>query len=133
MPTRERPISPFMIGPYYRPQLTSVLSILHRATGVFLAVFAVGVVAGLLAAAAGPQAWDAFAACAYSPLGKVAGLAIAFALSFHFCNGIRHLFWDMGQGYEIRTVYITGYAVIAGSLLLTLAIAVAALRAGGAA
>jgi succinate dehydrogenase / fumarate reductase cytochrome b subunit len=120
-----------MIGPYYRPQLTSVLSILHRATGVFLAVFAVAVVAGLLAAAAGPQAWNAFAACAYSPLGKVAGLAIAFSLSFHFCNGIRHLFWDIGQGYDIRTTYITGYAVIAASLLLTLAIAMAALRAGG--
>jgi succinate dehydrogenase / fumarate reductase, cytochrome b subunit len=133
MATRERPVSPFMIGPYYRPQLTSVLSILHRATGVFLVVFAKGVVLALLAAAAGPQAWDTFTACAYSPLGKVVGLAIAFALSFHFCNGIRHLFWDIGKGYEIRTVYITGYAVIAGSLLLTLAIAMAALRAGGAA
>jgi succinate dehydrogenase / fumarate reductase cytochrome b subunit len=133
MATRERPISPFMIGPYYRPQLTSVLSILHRATGVFLVVFAKAVVLGLLAAASGPQAWGLFAAFAYSPLGKLAGLAIAFSLSYHFCNGIRHLFWDAGMGYEIRTVYLTGYAVIAGSLLLTIAIAMLALRAGGAA
>jgi succinate dehydrogenase / fumarate reductase cytochrome b subunit len=133
MATRERPVSPFMIGPYYRPQLTSVLSILHRGTGVFLALFAFLLVAALLAAAAGPQAWATFEGCAYSPAGKLLGLAFAFCLAYHFCNGIRHLFWDIGRGYDIRTVYITGYAVVAASLVLTLGVAMVALRAGGAA
>jgi succinate dehydrogenase / fumarate reductase cytochrome b subunit len=133
MATRERPVSPFMIGPYYRPQLTSVLSILHRATGVFLAFGAIALVALLMAAAGGPDAYAVLNECVYSPLGKGFALATAFALCFHFFNGIRHLLWDIGWGYEIRRVYITGYLVVGLSLLATLGLVMAALRAGGAA
>lgn len=133
MATRNRPLSPFMIGPYYRPQLTSVLSIVHRGTGVFLVLGAVLLVAMLLAAAAGPEAWATATACAYSPLGKAFALATVFSLAYHFFNGVRHLLWDIGWGYELPRVYATGYLVVVLTLLSTLAIAFCAMRAGGAA
>jgi succinate dehydrogenase / fumarate reductase, cytochrome b subunit len=133
MATSKRPLSPFMIGPYYRPQLTSVLSILHRATGVFLVLGALLLVAMLLAAAAGPEAFAIATRCAYSLPGKALALATAFALAYHFFNGVRHLLWDIGWGYELSRVYATGYLVVALSLFSTLAIALLALRAGGAA
>ncbi len=131
MATPKRPLSPFMIGPYYRPQLTSVLSIIHRGTGVFLVAGALALVALLLAAAAGPAAWETASACAYSPLGKAFALATVASLAYHFFNGIRHLLWDIGWGYELPRTYATGYAVVALTLLSTLALAMLALRAGG--
>jgi succinate dehydrogenase / fumarate reductase cytochrome b subunit len=133
MATPNRPLSPFMIGPYYRPQLTSVLSIVHRATGVFLVLGAVMLVAMLLAAAAGPGAWATATTCAYSLPGKAFALATVFSLAYHFFNGVRHLLWDIGWGYELPRVYATGYLVVALTLLSTLAIAFCAMRAGGAA
>jgi succinate dehydrogenase / fumarate reductase cytochrome b subunit len=133
MATSKRPLSPFMIGPYYRPQLTSVLSILHRGTGVFLVLGAVLLVAMLMAAAAGPEAFAVATRCAYSLPGKALALATVFALAYHFFNGVRHLLWDIGWGYELPRVYATGYLVVALTLLSTLAIAMLALRAGGAA
>jgi succinate dehydrogenase / fumarate reductase cytochrome b subunit len=133
MATSKRPLSPFMIGPYYRPQLTSVLSILHRGTGVFLVLGAVLLVAMLLAAAAGPEAFAIATRCAYSLPGKALALATAFALAYHFFNGVRHLLWDIGWGYELPRAYATGYLVVALSLVSTLAITLLALRAGGAA
>ena|SRR5687768_5707793 len=133
MATSKRPLSPFMIGPYYRPQLTSVLSILHRATGVFLVLGAVLLVAMLLAAAAGPEAFAIATRCAYSLPGKALALATVFALAYHFFNGVRHLLWDIGWGYELPRAYATGYLVVALTLFSTLAIALLALRAGGAA
>ena len=133
MATRQRPISPFMIGPYYRPQLTSVLSIIHRGTGVFLVLGALMLVAYLLAAANGPQAFATANACAYSLPGKGFALASLFALAYHFFNGVRHLLWDIGWGYELSRTYATGYAVVALSILSTFAIAMLAWNAGGAA
>ena len=84
-------------------------------------------------AASGAQAWDIAMRCATSLPGKVFALATAFALAYHFWNGVRHLLWDIGWGYEIRTVYITGYAVVGLALMSTLVLAMLALRAGGAA
>jgi len=133
MATPNRPLSPFMIGPYYRPQLTSVLSIIHRGTGVFLVLGALMLVAMLLAAAAGPEAFAIATRCAYSLPGKAFALLTVFSLAYHFFNGIRHLLWDIGWGYELPRAYATGYAVVALTLLSTLAIAMLALRAGGAA
>jgi succinate dehydrogenase / fumarate reductase cytochrome b subunit len=133
MATSKRPLSPFMIGPYYRPQLTSVLSILHRGTGVFLVLGAVLLVAMLLAAAAGPEAFAIATRCAYSLPGKALALATAFALAYHFFNGVRHLLWDIGWGYELPRASATGYLVVALSLFSTLALAMLAMRAWGAA
>lgn len=134
MATRERPVSPFMIGPYYRPQLTSVLSILHRATGVFLALGAFAFAAALLAVAGGEAGFEMLQAWAGSPLGVLFLAAIAFSLAYHFFNGVRHLLWDIGWGYELPRVYATGYLVVGLSLLSTFAMLALAWRAlGGAA
>ena len=117
--TPQRPLSPFMIGPYYRPQLTSMLSITHRITGVINVVGALGLVGWLLAIAAGPQAYATFMGHAGAWYGLILLFGWSWTLSYHLCNGIRHLFWDTGRGFDLPTFYRTGYAVIAGSLLLT--------------
>lgn len=117
MATNRRPLSPHL--QVYRPQLTSVLSILHRATGVALSVGTLLLVYWLVAAALGPQHY----ATAQHILGSWFGLLLLFlwswALFYHLSNGIRHLFWDAGQGFELPTVYQSGYVVVASSLALT--------------
>lgn len=122
MATPKRPLSPFMIGPYYRLQLTSMMSFAHRATGVLLALGALVLAAWLLAAAGSAEAYAAFAACLGSPVGKLGLFAFSASLVYHFLNGIRHLFWDAGHGYEISRAYASGYAVLALSVLLTAAL-----------
>lgn len=119
MATPKRPLSPFMIGPYYRPQLTSMMSIAHRATGVLLALGALVLAAWLVAAAGSAEAYAAFAACLASPLGKLGLFAFSASLVYHFLNGIRHLFWDAGHGFDIPRAYASGYAVLVLAVLLT--------------
>jgi succinate dehydrogenase / fumarate reductase cytochrome b subunit len=117
----KRPLSPFMIGPYYRTQLTSMLSILHRATGVFLS-FGSALLAGwLVAAASGPDAYECAHRALTSMFGQLALLAWSYALFYHLCNGIRHLVWDAGYGFTMNAVYRGGYLMVAASLLLTAA------------
>jgi succinate dehydrogenase / fumarate reductase cytochrome b subunit len=119
MADRERPLSPDL--QIYRPQLTSVLSITHRLTGVALSLGSALLVFWLIAAAAGPSVY----ATLHDFLGSWFGLALLFgwtyALFFHLCNGIRHLFWDAGYGFELRTIYASGWSVVAASAMLTLA------------
>ena len=130
MATPKRPLSPFMIGPYYRPQLTSMLSILHRATGVLLSLAGFVLAAWLLAVAGGSVAFARFTAASASPLGQLLLLAVLFSLVYHLLNGIRHLLWDIGWGFEIPRVYATGWTVVALSVLLTALVAWLALTAG---
>lgn len=129
----KRPLSPFMIGPYYRPQLTSTLSILHRITGVVLAAGALGFAWWLLATAAGPAQHAAFDAFARSLPGTALMLAVVFSLTYHWLNGLRHLVWDAGWGLEIPRAYALGWAVVALSGLLTAGIGWAVIAARGAA
>ena len=112
-----RPLSPHL--QVYRPQLTSVLSILHRATGFALAVGTLFLAWWLIAAASGPEAYAAVGAFFGSWLGYLVLLGLSFALMYHLCNGIRHLAWDAGFGFELATAYRTGWAVVIGSLALT--------------
>jgi succinate dehydrogenase / fumarate reductase cytochrome b subunit len=118
-PPPNRPLSPFMIGPYYRPQLTSMLSIIHRITGVGLSLGAVLLVGWLAALAGGPWAYAAFAGHLSAWYGQLLLLGWSWSLLYHLCNGIRHLVWDLGYGYEIKTAYLSGYLTVAASLLLT--------------
>ncbi len=118
---RPRPLSPFMLGPYYRPQLTSMLSITHRATGVVLAFGAIALALWLVALARGNNAYVAVMECARGPLGRLILVALAGSLAFHFANGIRHLFWDAGRGFELKSAYASGYAVMVVTLVATLA------------
>ena len=116
---KERPMSPFMIGPYYKPQLTSMLSITHRGTGVFLAFGAFLLAWWLMAAASGPERYAQFVECARHPLGMLVLAGLAFSLIYHWLNGIRHLFWDIGWGFQIDKTYASGWAVLVLSLLGT--------------
>lgn len=118
MASHHRPLSPHL--QVYKPQLTSVLSILHRATGVALAVGTLLLVYWLVAAALGSEAY----ARAQSVLSSMLGLLFMFlwtwSLFYHLCNGIRHLFWDAGYGFELDVVYKSGTAVVIASFVLTL-------------
>jgi succinate dehydrogenase / fumarate reductase, cytochrome b subunit len=116
-----RPLSPFMIGPYYRPQLTSMLSIVHRITGVGLSAGTVLLVGWLVALASGPWSYAAYSRHVAAWYGQVLLLGFTWALLYHLCNGIRHLVWDLGWGYSLPVVYRSGYAVVAASVLLTAA------------
>ncbi len=131
-PASRRPMSPFMIGPYYKPQLTSMLSITHRGTGVFLTLGAFLLTWWLFATAGGPDAYALFELCMGSLIGKLILAGLVFSLTFHWLNGLRHLFWDIGWGFEIPRTYATGWAVLALSLVLTGAILWMTFMPGGA-
>jgi succinate dehydrogenase / fumarate reductase cytochrome b subunit len=118
MTPAQRPLSPHL--QVYKPQLTSVLSISHRVTGLGLTAGTIFLVWWLVAASAG----DASFATAQSFFGSWLGLLMLFAWTFfffyHLCNGIRHLVWDTGYGLDIRTAYLSGWVVVGTSVGLTL-------------
>lgn len=118
MPQASRPLSPHL--QIYKPQLTSVLSILHRFTGLALTVGTLLLVWWLLAAASGPAAYGQAQAFLGSWFGVLLLAGWAYALFFHLCNGIRHLLWDTGYGFDLATTYATGWVVVAASAGLTL-------------
>ena len=113
----ERPLSPHL--QIYRWQLTSVLSILHRASGIALAAGAVLLVWWLAAAAAGPGPYDGVRHFLASWLGLLMLLLWSAALFYHLCNGLRHLWWDTGRGLDLKSVYASGWAVVTAAALLT--------------
>ncbi len=117
MTADNRPLSPHL--QVYRWQLTSVLSILHRACGVALGAGAVLLVWWLVAAATGPAAYGEVQAIIGSIPGLILLFGWTFALFYHLCNGIRHLVWDAGYGFDLRTTYVSGWAVVAASVALT--------------
>lgn len=119
MATDNRPLSPHL--QVYKPQLTSMLSILHRLTGVALAVGTLMLVWWLIAAATGPEAYDAAQSFIGSIIGRLLLLGWTFALFYHLANGIRHLAWDTGLGFELATAYTTGWLVVIAAIVLTLA------------
>ena len=120
MASQNRPLSPHL--QVYKPQLTSVLSITHRATGIALAVGTLLLVCWLLAAATGESAFADVQAFNASWIGKLLLFGWSYALFYHMCNGIRHLFWDAGKGLELETAYRTGRLVVAASIVLTIGV-----------
>ena len=119
MATADGPISPHL--QIYKPQLTSVLSIVHRGTGIFLSFGALLLAYWLLSIAAGPEVYSKLAAHISAWYGQVILFAFVFSLYYHLCNGVRHLFWDAGLGLEIETTYKSGYAVILITVILSVA------------
>jgi succinate dehydrogenase / fumarate reductase cytochrome b subunit len=115
-----RPLSPFMIGPYYRPQLTSITSILTRITGNGLIVAVLLILWWLLAAATGPEYFAVADGVVRSWFGKLVFLGSIWAVWYHFLAGLRHLYYDSGRGLDIPTAEKLGWAVIIGSVVLTL-------------
>lgn len=116
---RRRPVSPNI--QIYRPQLTSVLSIANRITGILLSMGAVGLVVWLIAAASGPRAYAAVQGAISSLIGQVVLFGLTFAFFLHLCGGIRHLVWDTVHGLALRSIYASGWAVVAASVMLTVA------------
>lgn len=117
MDSVKRPLSPHL--QVYKPQLTSILSITHRATGVFLSLGALFFSCWLVGLATSPTTFANLNSHINAWYGQVVLVAFVFSLFYHLCNGVRHLFWDAGYGLELSTTYITGYAVIAMSVVLT--------------
>ena len=117
MSTGNRPLSPHI--QIYRWQITMVLSIAHRFTGIALGVGALVLVYWLSAASYGPDSFSTAQSLVASPLGILLLLGWTFALYFHLCNGIRHLAWDTGWGFELARMRATGWSVIVASVALT--------------
>jgi succinate dehydrogenase / fumarate reductase, cytochrome b subunit len=119
-PARRRPLSPFLT--IFRWPITMVTSITHRVTGVGLAGGAVALVWWLFAVSHGPEVYHTFYVTAASPLGQAVLYGFAWALAYHFFNGIRHLAWDFGFGFAKKNADIAGLAVIALSIFTVVGI-----------
>jgi len=112
-----RPLSPHLS--IYRPQVTSGLSILHRVTGVALTLGMLLAVWWLLAAATGPAYFAMVDGLATSWIGNLVWIGSTWALAYHFCNGIRHLYWDAGYGFQLDQVEMSAKLVLGASVVLT--------------
>lgn len=113
----ERPLSPHL--QIYKPQMTSMLSILHRMTGAALVLSLFPFLWMLGALAAGPDAWDLFIDCMSSLLGLLVLAGWSFCIIYHALNGVRHLIWDMGYLFKIENATRAGYLIFYGALALT--------------
>jgi succinate dehydrogenase / fumarate reductase, cytochrome b subunit len=118
-PPRERPLSPHLT--IYRWQVTMIASITHRVTGLALSVGALALAWWLVAISRGPESYELFMSAAASPLGLLVLFGFVWSLAFHLLNGIRHLFWDFGYGYDKGTATRTGTAVFIASFLIAAA------------
>ena len=114
-----RPISPFLIGPYYRPQLTSMLSIASRLAAIFVTALTMPVMfLYMLALAGGPASHGRFMAMLGSLPGKALCVVSLLCLCYHLANGIRHLVWDTGRAMSLKAIYGSGYLMLAATCLL---------------
>lgn len=112
-----RPLSPHL--QIYKIQLTSLLSIIHRGTGIVLYGGALFCAGWFVALAQGAEAYETMQSYILHPLGLIILLGISFSFFYHLCNGVRHLMWDAGLGYELSDVYKTGWLVVIYSFVLT--------------
>ena len=117
---KPRPLSPHL--QVYRPQLTSVMSIMHRASGAVLATGSLLVALWLVALAAGAAVFNPVADAMQHPFGQLVVFGYSLALVYHGLNGIRHLMWDLRIGLEIKKVYQSGYIVLGLTVLVTAAL-----------
>lgn len=117
MSKRARPLSPFL--GIYRWQYSNTLSILNRLTGVYLSVGLLLFVYWLLAVASGPDGYETAQVVFVHPLTRLALVAWSAAFFYHLLNGIRHLSWDFGYGFERKVARISGWAVVIATALLT--------------
>jgi len=113
-----RPLSPHL--QVYKPQLTSVLSITHRASGIALTVGTLLLVYWLTSLAAGEDSFNGARSFLGSWFGRLLMFGFTLAAFYHLCNGIRHLYWDSGRGFEMDSVYMSGKLVIAAALILSI-------------
>jgi succinate dehydrogenase / fumarate reductase cytochrome b subunit len=113
----KRPLSPHL--QVYKIQITSLLSILHRGTGMVLFGGAILCSVWFITLAQGPEAYGAMQGFLLHPVGLIMLFGLSFSFFYHLCNGIRHLLWDAGIGYEMVEVRKTGWTVVIFSFVLT--------------
>ncbi len=118
MAAQNRPLSPHL--QIYKKQMTSVLSILHRMTGIALTFGAIVLSYWLISATYGPETFETAQSHLGSWIGRLILFGLTFSLFYHMANGLRHLGWDFGFGFELSTVRATGIAVVVVSVALTL-------------
>ena len=122
MPVRARPVSPHMI---YRWQIGNSLSILHRLTGVALAFGLVALCYWLVSLAGGEDSYTQAMHVFSSPIGLAFLIGWTFAFLYHLLNGIRHLFWDAGYGFERTQRQASGWFALLGAIGLTVCVCLA--------
>ena len=121
MPARGRPTSPHVW--LYRWQIGNTLSILHRITGAALALGLLALSYWFVSLAGGPDSYAAAAHLLAGPIGLVLLLGWTFSFLFHLLNGVRHLFWDAGKGFERTQRHASGWFAVLGAIALTLCVA----------
>jgi succinate dehydrogenase / fumarate reductase cytochrome b subunit len=117
MTNLKRPLSPHL--QIYKPQLTSVLSITHRITGVVLSILSLFIPLTLVSVVLGVGYFNILKVFLTNIFIQLLITASIFVLTYHLLNGIRHLFWDYGLGLSMKDTYISGYLVLIVSVLLT--------------
>lgn len=122
MPARARPLSPHL--GIYRWQIGNTLSILHRLTGAALALGIVALCYWLISLASGDAAYGSAIRVLWSPLGILFLVGWTFSFLYHLLNGVRHLFWDAGYGFERTQRHLSGWIAVVGALALTLCVCV---------
>lgn len=120
MPERTRPLSPHL--GIYRWQIGNTLSILHRLTGVALAVGFLALCFWLVSLASGEDSYRGAVRALASPLGLLCLFGWSFAFLYHLLNGVRHLFWDVGMGFERTARHASGWFVVLAALISTLGV-----------
>lgn len=118
MNSRERPLSPHLS--IYRWPITMTLSIAHRLSGLALSAGLIVLLAWLLSAADGAEAYERFADAMQSVGGRLLLFLLSLAFFYHMANGVRHLVWDLGYGFEKRQANASSWVVIAVAIVLTL-------------
>ena len=117
MSKSDRPLSPHLS--IYRWPITMTLSILHRATGVAMSLGFVVLVVWLFGAASGEESYAIFVEAMGSTIGGLMLIGWSFAFFFHLSNGVRHLFWDMGRGFEKQQANASSWVVLVAATVLT--------------
>ena len=111
-----KPLSPHLS--IYKPQITSIMSISHRLSGIFQSFGNVMIFMFFILILVEEKYYNLAMFFFKSYLGIAFTFLYIFSLCYHACNGIRHLIWDLGYGFELKNVYISGYFTIAISLIL---------------
>jgi len=114
----KRPTSPHL--QIYKPQITSVLSIIHRFTGIFLGIGMILLTWWLFSITIGPEMYQRTLDIISSWIGLSILFSFIASFFYHLFNGIRHLIWDAGIGFEIKTVTMTGWLIIFLSIIISL-------------
>ncbi len=112
-----RPLSPHLS--IYRPQITSVLSIFHRITGAGLFFSSFLIITWLVSLAAGIEYYERIETLFSTPFFLIVLCLSLWALWYHFFNGLRHLYWDLGLGFDLKSVYVSGWIAVILSFLVT--------------